>query len=47
MESGNGWPPLRNGIAHSLDFRELEKPELIKEDENEPDHLLFLKAYAL
>jgi len=28
-------------------FRELEKPELIKEDENEPDHLLFLKAYAL
>ncbi len=28
-------------------FRELEKPELIKEDETEPDHLLFLKAYAL
>ncbi len=28
-------------------LRELEKPELRQEDENEVDHLLFLKAYAL
>jgi hypothetical protein len=28
-------------------LRELENPELRKEDETEPDHLLFLKAYAM
>jgi len=30
-----------------LYLRELDNPELLKEDEAEPDHLLFLKAYAL
>jgi hypothetical protein len=31
----------------ALYLRELEDPELKKEDQDEPDHLLFLKAYAL
>jgi hypothetical protein len=35
------------GAVKGLYIRELDDPDLRREDQNEPDHLLFLKAFAL
>jgi hypothetical protein len=34
-------------VVKTIYMRELDDPERRGEDQNEPDHLLFLKAYAL